>query len=246
MRTPSLRSLPRRRVMLPILALLLATCGSLSAQIPILISPALPTTSDTIHLVVEPTCIDVSGPPTIAGNTITLQEGPVLVQPVGSCPVGQDFQLGTLAAGSYTVRQLDFSGALIATSVFQVSAPATALNMITGLFQATLLWRDPAVGTGTYAASAVQVSDKSGYFWFFDPASTEVSLKILDGTAINGFYWVFVASSNNVLFDLTVTQVLPTCGPPTNVACTFKNYISTAGINQNFIDVNAFSALPRL
>ncbi len=241
--TPSLRALPRRRVLLSILALLLAIGSSLSAQVPILISPALPTTSDSIHLVVEPTCIDVSGPPTIAGHTITLQEGPVAVQPVGSCPVGQEFPLGTLAAGSYTVRQLDFSGNVVATSVFQVNAPATALNMISGGFQATLTWHD---GSGSHNASAVQVSDGSGYFWFFDPTSTEVSLKILDGTAVNAAYWVFVASATTEPFDLTVTRVFPTCGPTTNVPCQFQTYSSTAGTNQNFIDLTTFSVLPPL
>ena len=86
------------------------------------------------------------------------------------------------------------------------------------------------------------MSDGSGYFWFFEPTSTEVSLKILDGTAINGSYWVFVASSTTVPFDLTVTQVLPTCGPTANVACALKVYTATAGTNQNFIDLNAFSS----
>jgi hypothetical protein len=242
--TPSLRSLPRHRVLLSSLAVLLATAGPLAAQSPILISPALPTTSDSVQLVVEPTCLSFPAQPTIVGHTITLQEGPTPVQPVGSCPTGLDFPLGTLAAGSYTVRQLDVSGNLLASSVFQVNAPATALNMIAGRFQATLSWQDAAAGSGNHAASAVQVSDQSGYFWFFDPTSIEVSVKILDGTAVNGSYWVFVASSTTVPFDLTVTQLLATCGPQTNVACAFKNYTTTAGTNQNFIDLNAFSSTP--
>jgi hypothetical protein len=241
--TPSLRSLSRHRMLLSSLALLLATGGSLAAQVPILISPALPTTSDTVHLVVEPACVNFPEQPAIVGNTITLQAGPTLVQPVGVCPIGLDFPLRTLAAGSYTVRQLDNSGNLLSTSVFQVNAPATDLNMIAGRFQSTLSWQDAAVaGGGKQVANAVQVSDGSGYFWFFEPTSTEVSLKILDGTAINGFYWVFVAGATTVPFDLTVTHVLPTCGPTANAACAFKVYTATAGTNQNFIDLNAFSS----
>jgi hypothetical protein len=239
MYTPSLRSLLRRRALLASLAVLLATGGSLAAQTPILISPALPTTSDTVHMVVEATCLDAFAPPTVAGNTITLKVGPPI--PAGECPVPHDYPLGTLAAGSYTVRQVDFSGDLLAASVFQVNAPATTLNMIGGGFQATLSWHDAGIaGSGNHAAGAVQVSDKSGYFWFFDPASTEVSLKVLDGTAVNGAYWVFVASSTTVPFDLTITQVLANCGPPTTVACSSKDYAATAGTNQNFIDLSAF------
>ena len=34
-------------------------------------------------------------------------------------------------------------------------------------------------------------SDRTGSFWFFDPANVELIVKLLDGEPINGFYWTF-------------------------------------------------------
>ncbi len=227
------------------LVLLLTTGGGLLAQqspLAIQISPALPTTSDSVHLVVETTCLNVL-PPTRSGNTITLQLGPAPPLtpdvPITLC-VPRDNSLGALAAGSYTVRQLDSSGNLLGSSVFQVGAPSTTLNLFGGQFQATTLWAETASGA-RQDASAVAVSDRSGYFWFFDSTSTEVSVKILDGTAVNGHYWVFVASSTTVPYALTITAASYGCNSTTST-CT-RTYISTSGANQNFVDLNAFDPL---
>jgi hypothetical protein len=232
-----------RSALLAGLVLLLTTGGSLLAQdgpAAIQISPALPTSSDTVHLVVEATCFNVSAAPTISGNTITLQVGPPPpLVPIGVC-VPRDFPLGPLAAGSYTVRQVNLSGGLLGTSVFQVVAPSTGLNLFGGQFQATASWSETTSGV-SQDASAVAVSDKSGYFWFFDPASTEVSVKILDGTAINGHYWVFIASSTTVPYYLTITQADYACNSLTS-PCT-QAYNSTSGTNQNFVDLNTFAPL---
>lgn len=43
-----------------------------------------------------------------------------------------------------------------------------------------------------------------GTFWFFRPANVELAVKVLDGSRINGYHWVFFASLSNVAFDLQV------------------------------------------
>ncbi len=233
-----------RSALLAGLVLLVTTGGSLLGQngpVAIQISPALPTTSDTVHLVVEATCFNVSAAPTISGNTITLRFGPPPpLVPIRIC-VPRDFPLGQLAAGSYTVRQIDLSDGLLGTSGFQVVAPSTDLNLLGGQFQATASWSE-TTSSANQDASAVAVSDKSGFFWFFDPASTEVSVKILDGTAVNGHYWVFIASSTTVPYYLTITQAAYACDSLTS-PCT-QSYNSTSGTNQNFVDLNTFAPLP--
>ncbi len=235
-----LGAVSRRCKVLASLGALVCGCGVLAAQTPILISPALPTTSDSVFLVVEPTFSDVYQAPTIAGNVITLQVGPLIPAPF---PITQRFPLRTLAAGSYTVKEVDNSGNFLSASVFQVTLPATDLNLLAGRFVATTSW---FLGGGTPAlhqAPAVQVADESGYFWFFDAGTIEVSVKVLDGTAINGHYWVFIASSTNVPFNLTVTDTLDGhCNAQS--PCPAKTYSSSQGTNQNFIDLNAFSNPP--
>ena len=47
-------------------------------------------------------------------------------------------------------------------------------------------------------------TNKSGLFYFFDPENWEVLLKVLDGCAINGHYWVLAASATDLGLDLRV------------------------------------------
>ena len=68
-------------------------------------------------------------------------------------------------------------------------------------------------------SEAVQLSAAGGYFWFFGPDDIELSVKILDGTPVNGHIWVFYASLTDVEFDLTVSDNLS----PTGAARTYHN-----------------------
>lgn len=40
-------------------------------------------------------------------------------------------------------------------------------------------------------------SDDSAFFWFFNDKNYEVMVKVLNGCAINGHYWVFIAGTTN-------------------------------------------------
>lgn len=51
---------------------------------------------------------------------------------------------------------------------------------------------------------AVPQTSLSGYFTFVNPNNVELAVKILDGRAINGKWWVFYASLTNVEFTLTI------------------------------------------
>ncbi|MEM1245883.1 MAG: Calx-beta domain-containing protein [Acidobacteriota bacterium] len=48
------------------------------------------------------------------------------------------------------------------------------------------------------------LSEDTGYFWFFDEENVEVVVKVLDGCAINGNYWVFAAGLSDQFVELTV------------------------------------------
>ncbi|HTG37093.1 MAG TPA: metallophosphoesterase [Thermoanaerobaculia bacterium] len=81
----------------------------------------------------------------------------------------------------------------------------TSLPLYQGRFKVEANWRsfDGATGAGTAAAPA---ADGSGLFWFFSPDNWELLVKVLDGCAVNGRYWVFAAGSTNVAYTLTVTD----------------------------------------
>lgn len=65
---------------------------------------------------------------------------------------------------------------------------------------------------------ALELSDDTGYCWFFDPSNVELVVKALDGCAVNGNYWVFVGGLTNVELELTVidkaTGLTKTYGNP--------------------------------
>ncbi|MEM8934684.1 MAG: hypothetical protein AAGE94_26045, partial [Acidobacteriota bacterium] len=76
-----------------------------------------------------------------------------------------------------------------------------------GRFQISAGWRagdgrDRDAGAGRVA----ELTDDTGGFWFFDDANVETVVKVLDGTAINGHHWLFLASLSNIEFSLDVVD----------------------------------------
>lgn len=199
------------------------------------VSPRLPTSQDRIELRASiPPCVLETAAPYIAGDRIVTR---FVAAGVGLCPpppaAPAVFSVGPLPVGTYTALYV-LNGATTATQSFTVSAPALGLNLLEKRFQATLQRGAPS----TAAASAVQLSDESGYYWFFDRGNAEVTLKILDGRAVNGHFWVFTASMTDVPFTLTVTDLESAgCGQG---HCATKTYTGPGGKNINFVDLDSF------
>jgi hypothetical protein len=49
-------------------------------------------------------------------------------------------------------------------------------------------------------------SGDTGFFWFFDQANVELAVKVLDGTPLNGKFWVFYGALSSVEYTITVTD----------------------------------------
>ncbi len=75
-----------------------------------------------------------------------------------------------------------------------------------GRFAAQVSWRDAAGNAGT--ARAVALGEKAGYFTFFGPENVEVLVKVVDGTAVNGRFWVFAGSLTRTEVTLRVDDLL--------------------------------------
>jgi hypothetical protein len=234
-------SVSARRSVVLLFAVVVLCGASLSAQT-VQVSPALPTTQDSIVLQASLACNPIN-PPTIVGQTITL----TITVPLEPCNAGPfvpfSFPLPPLPAGSYTVRWIVDGTPLPETTVFQVNSTSTSLHLQTSRFVVTATFTDPNTGAKE-AAQAVQLSDESGYFWFFGSTNTELSLKILNGQLINGRSWVFLASMTTVGFSVKVTDLRtpPDCSLAGDTSsCFSKTYTSPAGTNQNFFDLQTFT-----
>jgi hypothetical protein len=101
-----------------------------------------------------------------------------------------------------------------------------------GRFQVHVAWRNPSNGeTGT--GSTLALTHDTGAFWFFGNQNLELMVKVLDGTAVNGHFWVYAGSLSNVEYTLTVIDTL---------TGSERNYHNPAGQFASLADVAAFPA----
>ena len=121
-----------------------------------------------------------------------------------------------LAAGTYTVRLTDSnaSGSSQTTQTLAVRV-ATPCPADVGVLPAnaghnfctTLSARDQRTGQ-TGSGLAIQRNDIFGYFSIpaltSNPDNPEVFVKVLDGRAVNGFFWVFYGGLTDLEYTITV------------------------------------------
>jgi hypothetical protein len=79
-----------------------------------------------------------------------------------------------------------------------------------GRFAVSIEWHEPRTGASG-VATGVPLSDRAAYFWFFRPANAEVVLKILDGSEVNGFFWVFFGALTDLEYRIEVVDLLNGC-----------------------------------
>lgn len=84
-------------------------------------------------------------------------------------------------------------------------ADAASLCLNEDRFRVAVRWEtEDRSGDGR----AVEITDDTGYFWFFSEHNVEVVVKVLDGCAIgDGAYWVFVGGLTDVRVELEVEDM---------------------------------------
>ena len=98
-------------------------------------------------------------------------------------------------------------------------------------FSVRVDWRDFAGRTGS--GHATPLTADTGYFWFFDDANVELTVKVVDGTAFNGHYWVYYGALSNVEYWITVEDT---------VTGDSKQYHNPLGQFGSFGDIEALPA----
>ena len=202
---------------------------------PLRISPAQPAEGDTITVSGDLFVNEVAsnGPVTLTGNQISVAVAqlPICPQPPADRVLPFSWTLPPLAAGNYVLNGGYLTPVLLP---FTVRPRATQLPLLGERFQVTAASQEP----GGHPA-AVPFADAGGYFTFFDPTNVELTLKMVDGTAVNGHVWVFIASMTDSSYSVTVVDTLDkTC--LTTGTCPTRTYTNQADSNQNFIDTSAF------
>lgn len=109
--------------------------------------------------------------------------------------------------------------------------PAT-LCLLGGRFEVHLTREGPSGGgIPGIPAAAVPLTETAGAFWFFRSSNLEAVVKVLDGRAVNGHFWVFYGSATNLGFTVTVTDT---------VTGEIAIYEKAAGAPGSFADTDAF------
>jgi hypothetical protein len=108
-------------------------------------------------------------------------------------------------------------------------APSGSLRLL-NRFDVKVEW---SFGGTPQPAGAIPFTDVMGLFWFFAPNNAEVGIKMLDGRANNGHFWVFLAGWTNVGTTITITD-------STNGQA--RTYVSAPGVAfQPVQDLTAFA-----
>ena len=134
----------------------------------------------------------------------------------------------------------------VTVTVLSCSAPqevgSTTFNFDASLADTLFLGDNRFTVTATFqqtpegpsvSATAVPLTNDTGYFWFFDPANIEVVVKVLTGCSVNGKYWVFAGGLTNVGVELKVTDTR------TGAVKSYPNPVGTA-----FAPIQDSSAFP--
>jgi hypothetical protein len=100
-----------------------------------------------------------------------------------------------------------------------------------GRFEASVSWKDPTTGN-TGAAHPTHLTPDTGAFWFFSADNLELMVKMVNGTGLNGHFWVYTGALSNLEYTLTVTDIV------TGAERVYHNPPSLFG---NVADVNAFA-----
>jgi hypothetical protein len=115
-------------------------------------------------------------------------------------------------------------------------ADAHTLCLNHGRFSVVAGWQASPSGPVSQA-TAVRLTDESGYFWFLEPGNIEVVVKVLNACADPwNAYWVFAAGLTNLGVTIDVTDTL------TGAHQSYTNLLGTPF--QPILDVSALKACP--
>ena len=85
------------------------------------------------------------------------------------------------------------------------AGPGPLAASAAGRFQVRVYWN--AIHQGTSGlGQAVSLTSDTGYFWFFSQNNIELVIKIVDGRAVNGKFWIFYGALTNVEYIIEVVD----------------------------------------
>jgi hypothetical protein len=131
--------------------------------------------------------------------SVSTSASPVVVEDMAKQKANAMKELGTYHAEASSIHT---EGGFSAAS--SCAASTTALCLNNGRFEVSAHF--DAGGGNSGAAQVVQLTPDTGYLWFFAASNVESVVKVLNGCALGGHYWVFAGGLTNVNVVITVTD----------------------------------------
>jgi hypothetical protein len=216
--------------------------ATLDVEIPEAPTNALTGTTLVFRAPASTSCAQFS-PPTVRGNIISatfVDNCPVL--PIGGPGTVEQDHVLDLEPGDYEVRFFDATDEIVPLmhrerfTVYDKDrcVPSdTTLCIADNRFRVDVQWTDFQSRTGAGHAVPLEGRGDSGLFWFFGPENVELTVKLLDGCALNNRRWVFLSSGTTVGFTMTVTDT------ETGAVKTYSNAVGQSAPLTS--DTNAFA-----
>ena len=163
------------------------------------IRPERPTAKDRIEVLLnrEP-CEPDSLLPQILSDSVRLRSDSCWRGP----SAGYSLLLEPLAAGRWT---LDLDGQEIGIQSRYRFDVLPATTLLAQYFEVKVNWRTASGQTGQGQLAQPPSAD-SALYYFFSPENWELMVKVLDGCALNGHYWVFTAASTDVAYEVRIDR----------------------------------------
>lgn len=176
------------------------------------------------------------GAPQVTGDRIRIEASRVPTGP-DPCTLGrgarayQELRVAPLGeGGAYTV-EVRLADELLLSQPLEVWFPARTLLFTGGdgasryNIEVRALLTDPRVVSAPREAASVRLNPVAGYFWFFDSDNVEVTVKVLDGRAVDGKLWLFVTG----MTDLGLTVEVRASGTCSGGPCPTHRYVNAPG-----------------
>lgn len=100
------------------------------------------------------------------------------------------------------------AGGAPTTGAAAIPCGPEALCLHDGRFEVEVEWVNHHQADSQGDGLPISFSETSGMFWFFTDRNIELLVNVIDGSSANGYFWVHVASLNDLQWTVTVRDRL--------------------------------------
>lgn len=115
--------------------------------------------------------------------------------------------------------------------VLPCASAADTLCLVGSRFRIQVAYKNQFAGGAPGTGTAAPLTADTGTFWFFNAANVEIVVKVLDGRAVNGRFWVISGALTDLEYTLSVIDT------QTGLR---RAYYNPPGVQKSVVDTSSF------